>query len=146
MRFVFITLSTLLFIFFFAPWINLQEDLGFTFSGASISFNMDELEHLKQYLSVDDLSFLKISYLLYIIPISSIIHIISNLLNRKGWYLRLDYVLSLVSLTIMYKVVLYLNLMGNNYLSWGYYACLYATMMGIVLQAAFFLYSKRRRL
>jgi hypothetical protein len=134
MRFIFILLSVLLLVFFFAPWVNLQPYFGFTLNGANICISLDKLEAIKRY-TVDDLSFLKVSYLLYIIPVSAAVHIISNLLNKKGWYLRLDYFFSLIALFIMRKVVLYLNIAGLEYLDLGYYACWYISIAGLILQA-----------
>jgi hypothetical protein len=144
MRFIFITLSVLLIVFFFAPWINLQYYLGLQMSGATIGPDLNKLEPIKPYLRVDDLSFLKISYLLYIIPLFAVIHIFSNLLNKKGWYLRLDYFFSLLSLFVMHRIVFYLNVQeGVNYLTWGFYACMVVSITGLALQAMFYISKKR---
>lgn len=153
MRFIFITLSALLIVFFFAPWLDLQRYVGVTMSGATIGINLDKLEPVKGYLRIDDLSFLKISYLLYVIPLFALIHIVSNLLNKKGWILRLDYLFSLIAVIITQRIVAYLyenaddvvrRVYPKGFSSWGINACLYASIAGLALQIIFFLSGKRK--
>jgi hypothetical protein len=152
MKFVFIILSVLLIVFFLAPWVDLQRYMGVIMSGASIGTDIDKLEPVKGYLRTDDLSFLKISYLLYIIPLSAVVHIVGNLLNKKGWYLRLDYLFSLIATVITLKIIIYLyenaeevvrSAFPNDFSSWGLKACMYTSIAGLVLQIIYFFFSKK---
>jgi hypothetical protein len=135
-RFNLITIcSILLILTYFLPWI-VVDFLEMKFTGLSISTSYKNYDFLKAN------TLLNISYLLWGVPLLSLLHIGADIFGFKGWYLRLDFLAGIAAVVITYFILKYIDKDGPTALVYGYYLSTIISLLGGVL--GFFKYLKEK--
>lgn len=134
--------SILLIITYFLPWIFFDFN-GIQLTGMSIGASLPKLDFLKANLQFDDISFLKVAYLLWAIPILSIIHIIADITGIKGWLLRLDFIAGIIAAIVTYSIVQYMDGTGPQYLKYGFHLSAAVSVLGLLFQILGYIWGKK---
>lgn len=137
-------ISTFLLLFFFCEWLNISF-VNLTLSAAELPFSLDKLDFLRETLHLEDLSFLKISYLLYLIPLTVIVHIVTDLRGNKHWLWKLDYVVVIIAVIVMKGIIVAIAPDDPSYLGYGFMLSLLFAIIGILLQISSAIYRKVQR-
>ncbi|QES90276.1 hypothetical protein [Rhizosphaericola mali] len=136
-RFNLITIcSILLVVTYFLPWI-IVDFLKIHFTGLSISTSYKNFDFLKKN------TYLNISYLLWGIPLLSLLHIGADIFGFKGWFLRLDFLAGIAAVVITYIILRYIDKEGPTALVYGYYCSAIISFIGGLLGLLKYLKEKK---
>lgn len=126
-----------LLIAFFLPWVDV---VFVAYNGYSLPIAIDKFKDIAEVgkifdinKKVGDVSILKLSYILYLIPIFCIVNIIRSFNGQK----RLSYLLNEFNIGLLSVLLLYAYLMSidvkSNVLSVGYYLTAAFSLIGLFL-------------
>lgn len=114
---------------FFLPWIDLT---FLTLSGYNIPTSLDKLSNVgKVFKSTSNLDILKVSYLLYLIPICSAFNVIKDISGYKGSYFLNEFVFGIIAVILLFIVVININEKITSVLSIGYYLTALFSVLGV---------------
>jgi len=116
-----------LLISFFIPWFNFGI---FTWSGYEFPISLDKLYFVSLFPENSDISYLKMTYFIYLIPILSIISIIRDLSGKSGSFLFDEFVAGLTSVVLLF-FFLSTSKVGTSLFSIGYYLTGVFSILGI---------------
>lgn len=132
----------LILILFFTCWIDVV-DMPVKIHGYLLPFDLSQLDEVKQYLSVSDLSFLKISYLVYFLPLSAIGYIIGVLSHTKRKIFYLNFGVALIVWVVTHEITLYLFPDASDFFTWSFKLLLPISILGIIFQLITYIKAKK---
>lgn len=120
-----------LLIAFFLPWVDLTI---FTLSGYNIPTSLDKLAYALSIIDDNNNSdILKISYLLYLIPLFSIINIIRDIAGYKKSYLINEYLFGILASILVIIIAINTREFSLSILGMGFYLTFILSLIGTIL-------------
>lgn len=123
--------SSAILIAFFLPWFVSP---FFTISGFDLPNSTDKILNVINYFNTkkDNYS-INISYILYLIPILSIINIIGDFNKKNRPLLVNEFTISLLSIVYIYNLLEKMNIKIDNVIGIGYIASFIISIIGLIL-------------
>jgi len=118
-----------LLISFFLPWFSLP---FMSFNGYDIPTLLDKIIPVGKLFN-NDLNILKVSYILFLIPICSIYNVLKDIFYFKGGYLLDEFLVSIISLVILFYFLTQNNMDVMSFISFGFYLSFIFSLSGVIL-------------
>ncbi|MBU3659585.1 MAG: SHOCT domain-containing protein [Flavobacteriales bacterium] len=125
--------SIALLIAFFMPWLDFR---FITLSGFSIPQMLNDIGQLPLPINESDKEFLIVTYVLYLLPLLSIMSIASDFLElkNKNAFKKLDFYLGLVFSVIIILGITQLNERVFSFLGFGFYFTVIVSLIGVFVK------------
>ncbi len=140
----FIMISILIFASFFLTWIKIIQ-FSIKISGAALPMELPRLISAYQLQpTIYGIPIAPIGYLLYLIPLLTMINVVTRIIGKNKWFFQFDYLVGFIAAAITYFITTTIAPPDSVIIAKGLYLTGILSVIGICLQIIQFLFFKKK--